>query len=74
MKKYEYQTKTIDSTKFAFTGDILDLSDFEQTLNNMGSEGWELMEMVSANSESGKTRDVVCVFKREITSLGEHAS
>ena len=66
MKKFEYQTKVID-TKLSFMGGKVDPESFDQVLNDLGNDGWELLEVVASNQGFGDTRSLVCIFKRENT-------
>ena len=64
MKKFEYQTIIVEPK--GVLGGIVNSDIFNQTLNNMGSQGWELVNIVASNATYGSTRNIVCVFKREI--------
>jgi len=64
MKKWEYFTEVIN-TKGVFTTKI-DASEFNQILNDLGKEGWELIDKTPMALEVGKTTSIVCVFKREL--------
>jgi hypothetical protein len=64
MKKYEYHTQVID-TKGLFGGKI-DAAEFNQFLNEMGQQGWELIEATASNQAYGGTGYLICIFKREI--------
>ena len=63
MKKFEYQTKVID-TKFSWRGKV-NTEGFNQILNDMGREGWELVEVTASNQGFGNTESFICIFKRE---------
>lgn len=65
MKKFEYQTKIVDN-KSSLMGGKVDPNSLNKTLNDMGLEGWELIEVVSSNQVAGETRSLVCIFKREL--------
>jgi len=64
MKRFEYETIIFDPK--GVLGGKVDSTMFDQTLNNMGNQGWELINMVASNASYGITRHIVCVFKREI--------
>jgi hypothetical protein len=66
MKKFEYQTIIIEP-KGIFGGKI-NADSFTQTLNNMGKQGWELVNAVSSNEAYGGTKNIVCIFKRELSN------
>ena len=63
MKRFEYNTKIIDAKGF-FSGKV-NAEKFNETLNEMGSDGWELVETTASNQDFGGTRYIICVFKRE---------
>ncbi len=64
MVKYEYKTLYTDAK--GFLGGKVDRSSFQQDLNELGKEGWELVSSVSANQSYGSTRWIISVFKRKI--------
>lgn len=47
-----------------FLGGKLDGKKFNDHLNELGEEGWELVSAFDTNILHGATRDVVAVFKR----------
>jgi len=65
MKRFEYQTKTIDA-EISFMGGKVDSELLNQMLNYMGRECWELVEVVASNKGIGETRCLICIFKREL--------
>ena len=65
MKRFEYKTVEFDTRGF-FSSGKLDSKAFEQTMNGLGQEGWELVSCVATNRHQGETRGVHAVFKREI--------
>jgi hypothetical protein len=62
MKKYEYKTQVVNTTKNMET----DVSEIDRVLNEMGQKGWELIETATANMDVGFTKSIFCFFKREI--------
>ncbi len=64
--KWEYTTVTFEA-KGWFLGGILDEKQFNQRLNQMGQEGWELVSVFDTNMHEGVTRYVVAVFKRPVS-------
>lgn len=66
MTRWEYKTIKLGTT--GFLGGILDASAFEQLLNNLGRDGWELVSAFDTNQSYGQTRDVVAVFKRPVAA------
>ena len=65
MKKFEYETLMMDAKGF-WGGGKIDEQMLKARLNEMGRQGWELLEISTTNKELGETRHVLCVFKREI--------
>ena len=60
--QWEYKTLKI-ATK-GFMGGKLDEAQFEEYLNELGQQQWELVTAFDTNQGSGQTRDVVAIFKR----------
>ncbi len=63
MEKWEYASFKIETE--GFSGGILDIKDFNSTLNEFGEQGWELVSCISTNMGHGATREVISVFKRK---------
>lgn len=63
MKQYEY--KIISTDAKGFLGGKVDIARFEDQINLLGDEGWELIETVASNQDAGSTRYIVSIFKRE---------
>ncbi|SHH20128.1 DUF4177 domain-containing protein [Clostridium grantii] len=62
MEKWEYTTIKIQLK--GFQGGILEVKDFDDELNKMGEQGWELVSCFSTNGGSGYGREAIAVFKR----------
>lgn len=60
-----WEYKTVALAAHGFLGGKLDTGRFEQLLNQLGKEGWELVNVFDTNQYQGATRDVIAVFKRE---------
>ena len=63
MIHWEYTTIKLDASGW-FIGGHLDQPDFEQRLNSLGRDGWELVSVFDTNRADGMTRHVVAVLKR----------
>jgi hypothetical protein len=63
--KWEYKTIKSDTTGFV-AGGKFDQNSFEQILNGLGEQGWELVSAFDTNVEVGKSRHVVAMLKRPI--------
>jgi hypothetical protein len=63
--KWEYMTLLLPATGIVLGGKI-DGQKFTDRLNQLGSEGWELVSVFDTNMIEGKTRDVIAVLKRPV--------
>jgi hypothetical protein len=63
--KWEYMTLKFSTTGF-WIGGNLNTDEFNQKLNALGEEGWELVSVFDTNQGQGMTRDVIAVFKRSL--------
>ncbi|MFA6174793.1 MAG: DUF4177 domain-containing protein [Kiritimatiellales bacterium] len=63
MQTWEYKT-----IKVPFSGGwgspILDWTMFDTVLNQLGSDGWELVSVFTSNLENGRSGEAIAVFKR----------
>jgi Domain of unknown function (DUF4177) len=59
-----WEHKTIKVNTKGFNGGILDIDIFDEELNVLGSEGWELVTALNTNQSSGSSREVIAIFKR----------
>ncbi|QIF05601.1 DUF4177 domain-containing protein [Roseimicrobium sp. ORNL1] len=66
MTRWEYKTIKLAAT--GFLGGLLDTAAFENVLNGLGWDGWELVSAFDTNQSGGVTRDVVAVFKRPVVA------
>jgi len=64
MDKFEYKTLFTDA-KGIFGGKV-DKYKLQQELNELGSQGWELVSTVATAQSYGSTRWIISVFKRKI--------
>ncbi len=62
--KTTWEYKTIELATHGFLGGKLDRTKFEALLNELGRDGWELVNAFDTNQGHGQTRDVIAVFKR----------
>jgi hypothetical protein len=65
--KWEYRTVMFDASGW-FLGGKLDGQKFNDRLNQLGEEGWELVSVFDTNFTQGGTRDVVAVLKRSMNA------
>jgi hypothetical protein len=61
--QWEYMTVMFEATGW-YLGGKLDGKKFNDRLNQLGQEGWELVSVFDTNMREGTTRDVVAVLKR----------
>ncbi len=64
MDKFEYKTLFTDA-KGVFGGKV-DQYTFQNELNELGTQGWELVSTVAAAQSYGSTRWVISILKRRI--------
>ncbi len=63
MKKYEY--KILKTKPEGFWKNQVESEKLEGEINNMGSEGWELVSVMDTNMGHGHTNEILLFFKRE---------
>ena len=63
MKQWEYKSVKINT--HGWMGGILDTEKFDEMLNALGRDGWELVVAFDTNLNEGASREVVATFKRE---------
>ncbi|TCZ75349.1 DUF4177 domain-containing protein [Paenibacillus albiflavus] len=63
MDTWEYKTLKLHTK--GFFGGKVDLAEFENELNSLGSAGWELISCFDTSMSQGASREIVCVFKRK---------
>lgn len=64
MEQYEYKTLFTDA-KGVFGGKV-EKTTFQNDLNELGSQGWELVNTVATNQSYGSTRWIISIFKRKL--------
>ena len=64
MTKWQYKTISIELG--GMRGGVLKTSQFDQQLNALGAEGWEMVASWSNNYGGGGGREVNAVFKRRM--------
>lgn len=64
MERWEY--RTLKMLTKGFMGGILDTNSFDNELNRMGSDGWELISCFDTSQSQGSSREVIAVFKRKL--------
>ncbi|MDF2510591.1 MAG: hypothetical protein K0S04_457 [Herbinix sp.] len=63
MEQFEYKTLYTDA-KGVFGGKV-DQYSFQNELNELGSQGWELVNSVATAQSYGSTRWIISIFKRK---------
>ena len=64
MDQYEYKTLYTDAK--GFLGGKVDQSMLQIQLNELGLQGWELVNTVATAQSYGSTRWIISIFKRKI--------
>jgi Domain of unknown function (DUF4177) len=59
-----WQYKTIKLETKGLMGGFLDISVFDEELNLLGEQGWELVTSFDTNMSQGASREVIAIFKR----------
>lgn len=59
-----WEYKVIKLSAIGFKGGYINIGVFNEQLNLYGKEGWELVTSFDTNEDSGKSREVITVFKR----------
>lgn len=65
MDKYEYYTYVYNTE--GIMGGKVDVNVFQNELNKLGSDGWELVSSVSTNQANGYSKSIVSIFKRKLS-------
>lgn len=60
--RWEYKTVKLDIP--GFFGPNVKPDEIDVTLNAMGHEGWELVSAIDMNDGSGRSKEIVVIFKR----------
>jgi hypothetical protein len=60
----QWEYKTIKLQTKGFLGGKFDEAALDEFMNQLGSEGWELVTGFDTNQNYGQTRDIVVIFKR----------
>jgi hypothetical protein len=63
--KWEYRTVKLATS--GFLGGKFDEKQLDAYMNQLGSQGWELVTGFDTNKSYGETRDVVVIFKRPLS-------
>lgn len=64
---WEYYTVEYSSSSFLFSGDV-DPKQMADTLNRLGSDGWELISAAPLDNARG-TRALMLIFKRPCLTI-----
>ena len=63
-EKWEYKMTKIGAG--GFIGGKINESELEFSMNELGSDGWELVAVFDTNQSGGQSRDVFAVLKRSL--------
>ena len=64
--KWEYMTLLWDARR-GFLGGKIDRQGLNDQLNQLGSEGWELVAVTDTSQEGGSTRNLLLILKRPVS-------
>jgi Domain of unknown function (DUF4177) len=69
MYHWEYRTiKFFAQGAFSKSGGKINDVELENTLNEFGANGWELVTIIAGTTTNGELSDFVAVLKREVNS------
>ncbi len=66
MKKFEY--RVLDVPTGGWFGGKVNLKELAIKLNEVGQDGWEVVNATDTNMWEGASRGVIIILKREITT------
>ncbi len=64
--RWEYLAVKCEPDSGLFSGTKLDSEALNETLNRLGSKGWELVSSFDVNTFQGVSQEIVLVFKRPL--------
>ncbi len=64
MEQFVYKTLFTDAK--GMLGGKVDQNAFQRELNELGKQGWELVNTVPAAQSYGSTRWIISIFKRKV--------
>lgn len=64
MPQWEY--RTVKYKTGGFLGGKIDEQEFEDVLNKLGYDGWELVSCFDTSQAQGASRDIIAIFKRSV--------
>lgn len=62
MEMWEYISFKVETK--GIMGGILETDSFNEKLNRLGEQGWELVSCFTTNAGQGYSREAIAVFKR----------
>lgn len=67
MKKFEYKVLEVSATGgFLSGGGLVNFQALSDRLNELGREGWEVINSTDINRNYGDTRNVMIILKRPL--------
>ncbi len=65
MKRFEYKVLEV-ATRFSWSGGKINLQDLTNKLNELGKQGWEVVNTTDTNMYQGASRGLIIILKREL--------
>ena len=66
MKKFEYKSISLTIDVSWLSGKVKDFAQIDTELNQMGNDGWEIVNFSLGNAVTGDINTVLIIMKREI--------
>ena len=68
MKRFEYKVLKpgVSGTFMGWGGGLVNAEELTAELNRLGAEGWELVSAFDSSNSTGRTVNVLLLFKREL--------
>ena len=65
LQRWEYTSLKVEA-KGWFIGGKLDQDEFDNRLNQLGRDGWEVVSVFDTNMMDGQSREIIAVLKRPL--------
>ena len=65
MNKFEYKVLDVP-TKFSWSGGKINAQELADKLNDLGRQGWEVVNTIDTNLHQGASRGLIIILKRSL--------